>query len=142
MRFEIHSELCSGCCTCRLVCALANFRQTNPSKAALAITGHFPAPGTYEIRFCDQCGACAEVCPVEAIEEIEGAFLINSEICTGCGACVDECPRGVVTIPPDSDIPIKCTACGECAAVCPRDAIVDTSLHQEEEQESTRREAQ
>jgi Fe-S-cluster-containing hydrogenase component 2 len=134
MNFEIHDELCSGCATCRLVCALANFQEINPAKAALAIIGHFPAPGTYEIKFCDQCGACAEVCPVDAIEERSGVFFINGDTCTGCGACVEECPHGVLMAAPDSDIPIKCTACGECAAVCPRDAIVNTSLHQSEEQ--------
>lgn len=129
MNFEIHNELCSGCCSCRLVCALANLGEINPAKAALSIAAHFPAPGTYEIQFCDQCGVCAEVCPVEAIEETAGIFLINGEICNGCGVCVEECPHGVVVMHPDSDIPIKCTSCGECAAVCPRDAIVDSGIH-------------
>lgn len=124
MEFVIHSELCSGCSTCRLVCALANHKEVNPAKAALGIIGHFPGPGTYEIKFCDQCGACAEVCPVEAIEETDGIYLIDSETCVGCSACVEACPKGVMMMHPDSEVPIKCTACGECAEVCPRDAIV------------------
>jgi Fe-S-cluster-containing hydrogenase component 2 len=124
MNFELHHELCSGCSACKLVCALANFQEVNPAKAALAIVSHFPAPGTYEIRFCDQCGNCADVCPVEAIEETEGTFHINQDICTGCHLCVEACPHGVIILHPDSDVPIKCTACGECAAVCPREAIV------------------
>lgn len=125
MEFEIHSELCSGCNTCRLVCALANYKEVNPAKAALGIIGHFPDPGTYEIKFCDQCGACAEVCPVEAIALINGAYSIDQEECIGCNACVDACPHGVMMVHPDSEVPIKCTSCGECAAVCPRDAIVE-----------------
>ena len=124
MEFTTHSELCSGCNTCRLVCALANCNEVNPAKAALTIIGHFPAPGTYEIKFCDQCGACAEACPVDAIEEENGAYLIDSDSCTGCHECVDACPHGVVMVHPDTEVPIKCTSCGECASVCPRDAIV------------------
>ena len=127
MEFETHNELCSGCNTCRLVCTLANFKQENPSKAALAIVGHFPNPGTYEIKFCDQCGVCADACPVEAIVLTGRTYLIDQDECIGCNACVDACPRGVIMLHSDSEVPIKCTACGECAAVCPRDAIVKIS---------------
>ncbi len=127
MEFEIHNELCSGCNTCRLVCTLANFKQENPAKAALAIVGHFPDPGTYEIKFCDQCGVCADVCPVEAIVLTGRAYLIDQDECIGCNACVEACPHGVMILHSDSEVPIKCTACGECAAVCPRDAIVKIS---------------
>lgn len=124
MEFVTHSELCSGCNTCRLACALANFKEVNPAKAALSIIGHFPGPGTYEIKFCDQCGACADECPVGAIEGENGTYLIDPETCIGCSACVDACPQGVITLHSDSEVPIKCTACGECAEICPRDAIV------------------
>jgi len=127
MQFEIHSDRCSGCNTCRLVCGLTNFNEVNPAKAALGIIGHFPAPGRYEIRFCDQCGTCAEVCPLEAIKETDGIYLINPEICTGCAACVDACPHEVMMLHPDSNVPIKCTSCGQCAEVCTRDAIALTS---------------
>ena len=123
MQFEIHSDLCSGCATCRLACGLANFNEVNPAKSALAIVGHFPGPGTYEIKFCDQCGACAEVCPVEAITESNGTYLIDQDLCIGCSECIDECPRGVMMLHQDSEVPIKCTACGECAEICPCDAI-------------------
>lgn len=127
MQFEIHNNNCSGCNTCRVTCGLANFNEVNPAKAALGIVGHFPGPGTYEIKFCDQCGACADVCPVEAIQETDGTYLIDAETCIGCSACVDECPNEVMMLHPDSDVPIKCTACGECATVCPRDAIIQTN---------------
>jgi ferredoxin len=67
------------------------------------------------VKLCDQCGACADVCPVEAISR-NGAFLIDPDECTGCGACVDECPNGVIFMHPDSEVPIKCTDCGACVA--------------------------
>jgi len=124
MQFDILSDHCSGCNTCRLVCALANYNEVNPAKAALRIIGHFPEPGIYEIQFCDQCGTCAEVCPVEAIQQNDGIYYIDSDICIGCSQCVDACPSNVMMENPDSDVPIKCISCGECVEVCPRDAIV------------------
>ncbi|MFH0911981.1 MAG: 4Fe-4S binding protein [Planctomycetota bacterium] len=46
---------------------------------------------------CTSCGACAEVCPVEAISEGDGQYEINPETCTDCGACVDECPVSAIS---------------------------------------------
>ena len=119
-------ENCSGCRTCLVTCAIHNFGQINPKKAALAVSGAFPSPGGYTIHLCDQCGACAQVCPVEAISQVNGAYLIDSDECIGCGTCVDECPHGVIFMHRDSEVPIKCTDCGECAAICPRGAIIQT----------------
>jgi len=46
---------------------------------------------------CVACGACAEVCPVEAIT-IEDVAKINEEECTDCGTCVEECPQECITL--------------------------------------------
>ena len=96
MELKAIHENCSGCGVCRLVCALENFREVNPAKAALRIEGRFPAPGDYRIHLCDQCGICAEVCPVEAIEMKDSAYIIDPEECTGCMQCVEECPHDVL----------------------------------------------
>jgi len=117
-------ENCSGCGTCRLACAIANFQEVNPSKSLLRIEARFPAPGKYRIHLCDQCGVCADNCPEDAIQLENGAFLVNSDTCTGCRICIEVCPHDVMFEQPDSDVPAKCTLCGECALTCPRDAIV------------------
>lgn len=41
---------------------------------------------------CIACGACAAQCPVDAISEGEGKYVINPEICISCGACAAVCP--------------------------------------------------
>ena len=41
---------------------------------------------------CVACGACAEACPVEAISEGDGKYVIDPEKCIDCGTCADVCP--------------------------------------------------
>ncbi len=43
---------------------------------------------------CVACGACADVCPCEAITEGDGIYVIDAEKCADCGACADACPVG------------------------------------------------
>lgn len=43
---------------------------------------------------CISCGACQAECPVEAISEGDGKFVIDADKCAECGACVDVCPVG------------------------------------------------
>ncbi len=46
---------------------------------------------------CTACGACAEVCPVEAIT-VDDVAVVNEDDCTECGACVEECPTEAITL--------------------------------------------
>ena len=45
---------------------------------------------------CVSCGACAGSCPVEAITEGDGLYLIDKEKCTDCGACEGTCPSDAI----------------------------------------------
>lgn len=45
---------------------------------------------------CVNCGACADVCPVEAISEGDGKHVIDADKCTDCGACAGECPAEAI----------------------------------------------
>lgn len=46
---------------------------------------------------CISCGACASVCPVEAISEGDTQYNIDPEVCTDCGACADVCPVNAIS---------------------------------------------
>lgn len=41
---------------------------------------------------CIACGACAEDCPVGAISEGDGKYVIDPDACIDCGACAESCP--------------------------------------------------
>ncbi len=41
---------------------------------------------------CVSCGSCADNCPVEAISEGDGQYVINADICVDCGSCAENCP--------------------------------------------------
>ncbi|MDR0425951.1 MAG: 4Fe-4S binding protein [Clostridiales bacterium] len=41
---------------------------------------------------CISCGACEAQCPVGAISEGDGKYVINPDECIGCGACAGQCP--------------------------------------------------
>jgi ferredoxin len=45
---------------------------------------------------CVSCGACAAVCPVEAISEGDDKYVIDADVCAECGTCEAECPTGAI----------------------------------------------
>ena len=50
-----------------------------------------------EAELCDGCGACAKICPEEAIfGERDEVHTIDPEKCTKCGSCYDVCQREAV----------------------------------------------
>jgi len=128
LKIALNEARCSGCRTCQVICSLHNFRENNPKKAAVKIIGHFPSPGHYEIKICDQCGVCAATCPFKAINEIDGVYIIDREKCTGCGQCIEACPSNAMFKHPAENAPIKCVACGQCVELCQRGAIFDQDV--------------
>ena len=48
---------------------------------------------------CVSCGTCESECPVGAISEGEGLYVIDPDKCTECGACADACPVGAIVAP-------------------------------------------
>lgn len=52
---------------------------------------------------CNQCGICAEVCPVNAVDSADSR-IIDKEKCITCCACIKKCPIGAKSI---KDSPVK-----------------------------------
>ncbi len=49
---------------------------------------------------CIACGTCEAECPVSAISEQDGKYVINADECISCGACAGVCP---VDAPKEND---------------------------------------
>ena len=46
---------------------------------------------------CVACGTCADECPVSAISEGDGKYVINADECVDCGSCAAACPTGAIS---------------------------------------------
>ena len=45
---------------------------------------------------CVMCGACADACPLSAISEGDGKYVIDADTCVDCGTCAGECPNEAI----------------------------------------------
>jgi len=45
---------------------------------------------------CSGCGVCVASCPLDAISEKDGKYVIDADTCSDCTACVDECPVSAI----------------------------------------------
>lgn len=72
---------------------------------AVAVKGHTPykelKPGgprpSVDHGQCIQCGACVEICPVNALAmsgPADAAVVRDMDLCMGCAACIHVCPTG------------------------------------------------
>jgi ferredoxin len=50
----------------------------------------------YIIEDCISCGACVDVCPVEAISAGSPIYVIDKDVCVDCGACDEICPVSAI----------------------------------------------
>lgn len=54
------------------------------------------------------------------------AVEVNEELCVGCGACVDVCPVEALAMKKNNKVGCdadKCIDCGQCVNECPEGAL-------------------
>ncbi|HNX36093.1 MAG TPA: RnfABCDGE type electron transport complex subunit B [Kiritimatiellia bacterium] len=60
---------------------------------------------------CLGYGACARVCPVNAISVVNGLAKVNKDTCIACGKCVAACPRKIIKlVPAAAEIHVLCSS--------------------------------
>ena len=47
---------------------------------------------------CIGCGACADICPVDAVKMVNDRPEVDRDWCIGCGVCAVACPADVISI--------------------------------------------
>ena len=119
---KTHDDKCIGCNTCVSVCSNLYFKEDNPDKSSIKV---FPqGADDFKLSACNQCGACVEDCPAEALVQNKlGVVMLKKNLCSGCFVCVTNCPTQNMYSYPEGEIPFKCNACGACARECPADAL-------------------
>jgi len=121
-------ELCSGCSICELVCAIKHFGANNPKKSAIRVHTTYPNPAVNKPVVCSQCEepACAEACPTDALQRVDGLVTLDEDKCIFCYDCVEACTFEAMYVHRDYGLPIKCDMCGgdpQCVGKCPKQAI-------------------
>jgi len=89
-RFYAICNCCSCCCG-----AMQAHRSGTPM---LESSGYV---SSVEVERCVGCGACAAICPFDAMSVIDGALVVDREGCMGCGVCVAKCPEGALSLDRD-----------------------------------------
>lgn len=80
------SGMCNCCGDC---CAILGAIKKYPNPAEIVFTNHF---SSIDQKNCTGCGACADICPMEAIEmNSSDRAEVNLARCIGCGLCLTAC---------------------------------------------------
>ena len=86
-RFYAICNCCSCCCG-----GMQAWRNDVPM---LASSGYV---SSLEIERCTGCGACAAICPFEAVAVYDGRAVVDADGCMGCGVCVAACKQGALSL--------------------------------------------
>jgi Pyruvate/2-oxoacid:ferredoxin oxidoreductase delta subunit len=89
-------EIKHNCNCCGCACwNVGNIRRRKIPRDAIMAT--YFMRGT-EQDSCTECGECAALCPVEAVQMSEGGPVIDQAWCIGCGVCATVCPSEAVIL--------------------------------------------
>lgn len=84
--------LCA-CCSC--CCGVLRSIKNSPHPSRLVVN---PFINRHHPERCTNCGACLNICPMDALYVLDGAISLNQERCIGCGLCVSVCASHAVEI--------------------------------------------
>jgi Fe-S-cluster-containing hydrogenase component 2 len=128
-RILVQADVCSGCRACEVACVAAHEGRFGVATARIRVH-KIESLGIDLPHVCRHCrrAPCAAACPTGALHRAgdTGAVLLDADACIGCSSCVDACPFGMVTLHPDTGLPLVCDLCGgdpACVKRCATGAI-------------------
>ncbi|MFN2302388.1 MAG: ATP-binding protein, partial [Anaerolineales bacterium] len=83
--------MCCDCC-----CGVLRQIKKEPNPGELVAN---PFIAQYQPDLCIECGACIEICPMDALTQDKFGQIRFAEVrCIGCGLCVGVCPTNAMRI--------------------------------------------
>ncbi len=83
------------CCCCSCCCEVLITAKKFPKPAQFFATNHLSG---VDAEIYTGCEACIEICPMEAMDMVDGISHVNPERCIGCGVCVPSCSVDAITL--------------------------------------------
>lgn len=138
-RVFIRPDLCTGCKTCVLACAVEHSESKALFTAILETPHPYPrvfveaADGHKVPVLCRHCddAPCLNACIAGALfrDPVSQAVVCDWDRCIGCWTCIMVCPYGVVQRQVELARAVKCDLCPDrtvpaCVEACPTKALV------------------
>jgi carbon-monoxide dehydrogenase iron sulfur subunit len=136
---------CLGCKSCELACSTGKLNKytSNGQVNKRNTIPNIIVTESNDLKFpvyCRHCkdAYCLKLCPVKAIEDVEGVIKLNEDKCIGCGICQQACPYGAINMTSYNEdskikkVAVKCDMCIErqlsnesplCYLACPTKAL-------------------
>ncbi|HBT4629843.1 TPA: 4Fe-4S binding protein, partial [Klebsiella pneumoniae] len=95
-RFVIaDSTVCIGCRTCEAACSETHRQHGLQAMPRLQVMRNEKESAPQMCHHCEDA-PCATVCPVNAIQRVDGAVQLNESLCVSCKLCGIACPFGAI----------------------------------------------
>ncbi len=139
----VKTDICTGCNTCKLACAVEH----SQSKNIFGAIGETPKPksrvyveylpeNTKVPILCRHCedAPCVNACISGAISRTDlNTVVTDNDKCIGCWTCVMVCPYGVIGRDKIQAKAYRCDRCPDleipaCVSSCPTNALVYQSV--------------
>ncbi|MHA1681839.1 MAG: indolepyruvate ferredoxin oxidoreductase subunit alpha [Promethearchaeota archaeon] len=97
------------CCCCGCCCEILTNAKKLPVPLDIFATNH---KSVVDADACVGCGACVEICPMDALSLVDNISTVDYNRCIGCGVCVPRCTSDAIHlekresefVPPESNM--------------------------------------